>query len=142
MKLFCIYDSYFRPFYLLIETQSNQTTILKGTVVQATANTYKPQKSQIPYVPLVLTPILFISLWVVAKAIFTSNVRKSSHNDKVNSSSSQEVPCKNCQFFKDNHYLNCAVHPSVVLTKQALNCPDYSPKSSTNESESTDDYFR
>lgn len=37
----------------------------------------------------------------------------------------QQVPCKNCRFFTNNHYLKCAVHPAVALTKQALNCSDF-----------------
>lgn len=36
-----------------------------------------------------------------------------------------QSPCRNCKFFDDNNYLNCAVHPSIVLTKQAVNCSDY-----------------
>lgn len=36
-----------------------------------------------------------------------------------------KVPCKSCRFFSNNHYLTCAVHPSIALTKQASNCPDY-----------------
>ena len=37
-------------------------------------------------------------------------------------------PCRNCKFFDDNSYLNCAVHPSIVLTKQAVDCSDYCDK--------------
>ncbi len=37
----------------------------------------------------------------------------------------QQVPCKNCRFFTNNHYLKCAVYPAVALTKQALNCSDF-----------------
>ena len=36
--------------------------------------------------------------------------------------------CRNCQFYATNPYLKCAVHPSVVLTKQARNCIDYCDK--------------
>ena len=39
-----------------------------------------------------------------------------------------QSPCRKCQFFDENNYLNCAVHPSVVLTNQAVNCPDYDDK--------------
>lgn len=40
-----------------------------------------------------------------------------------------QVPCKNCRFFTNNHHLWCTVHPSIALTKQALNCADYHPLS-------------
>ena len=42
----------------------------------------------------------------------------------------EQVPCRNCRFFSLNQYLKCAVHPSVVMTKQAIDCPDYCPKDS------------
>ena len=46
---------------------------------------------------------------------------------KENNSNIEDLhPCKTCHFFFANkHYLKCAVHPSTVLTKQAINCPDY-----------------
>ena len=36
--------------------------------------------------------------------------------------------CRSCQFYAKNSYLRCAVHPSIVLTKQADNCLDYCHK--------------
>ena len=37
----------------------------------------------------------------------------------------QRIPCKSCQYFVNNTYLKCAVHPNIVLTQKALNCSDY-----------------
>jgi len=37
------------------------------------------------------------------------------------------VPCMNCHFYTMNPHLKCAVNPSVVLTKQAVDCLDYHP---------------
>lgn len=39
----------------------------------------------------------------------------------------QVSPCKRCQFFHDNGYLKCAVHPARALTPEARNCQDYRP---------------
>jgi len=38
---------------------------------------------------------------------------------------SGEMPCKQCSFFNENVYLQCAVNPKVVLTPQAKDCRDY-----------------
>lgn len=38
-----------------------------------------------------------------------------------------QSPCRNCRFFTNNHHLWCAVNPSIVFTKQALDCSDYRP---------------
>ncbi|MBD2204820.1 hypothetical protein H6G33_13405 [Calothrix sp. FACHB-1219] len=37
----------------------------------------------------------------------------------------ENSPCKDCRFFVNNKYLNCAVNPSIVLTKAAIDCRDY-----------------
>ena len=37
--------------------------------------------------------------------------------------------CHKCQYFVKNHFFNCAVQPSLVLTEKANNCSDYCPKS-------------
>jgi hypothetical protein len=36
--------------------------------------------------------------------------------------------CTQCQYFTKNHFMNCAVQPSLVLTDEADNCSDYCPK--------------
>lgn len=38
------------------------------------------------------------------------------------------VPCMKCRFFNMNPHLKCAVNPSVVLTKGAIDCRDYHPR--------------
>lgn len=123
-----MYNSYFFHRYILLtENSFNQTKLMEAEVVRATDNTTKPQSEFIPYVPMLFAPILFMTVWAIAAFMVPSDVRKFPQNDKVTSNRFKQVPCKNCQFFQDNHYLNCAVHPSIVLTKQALNCSDYFP---------------
>lgn len=56
--------------------------------------------------------------------LLTSPVWKQKKKIATTQSLSQ-IPCRNCQFFKENQYLKCAVHPTIVLTQQALNCRDY-----------------
>jgi hypothetical protein len=35
------------------------------------------------------------------------------------------IKCDRCQYLDCNPYLKCAIHPSIVLTHQAINCKDY-----------------
>ncbi len=35
------------------------------------------------------------------------------------------IPCADCQFFTNTHFLKCPVHPSSALSAEAINCPDY-----------------
>jgi len=39
-----------------------------------------------------------------------------------------QSPCRTCRFFSNNPYLKCAVHSTIVLTKEANKCPDYNPQ--------------
>jgi hypothetical protein len=43
-----------------------------------------------------------------------------------------QLPCKNCKYFCNNHYLKCAVQPDIVMTEQARNCCDYCPNNGKN----------
>ncbi|MDF5717037.1 MAG: hypothetical protein PUP93_25005 [Rhizonema sp. NSF051] len=137
-----MYNSeFFRP-YVLMENNLHFSQVIKTEEVRTTDNTAKPQINLIPYAPLLFASICLIVSWRIAVVISRLSVRKSPQNGKLPINRFQEIPCCNCQFFQENHYLNCAVQPSVVLTKQALNCSDYLPNSSVNEPNSTDDHLR
>lgn len=36
-----------------------------------------------------------------------------------------KTPCFSCQYFSNNSYLKCALHPETTLTEQAVDCRDY-----------------
>ena len=33
--------------------------------------------------------------------------------------------CHCCQYFSDNRYLKCALHPVTVMTEETINCADH-----------------
>jgi len=35
------------------------------------------------------------------------------------------VPCPRCQYFTNNQFLKCTLHPTTALTEQAVDCIDY-----------------
>ena len=126
-----MYDSFLFQRYILTENSFNQTRLKETKVVLSTDNTTKPHV-EMPYVPLLFAAILLIIIGKITAFIVPLNVRKFPQNRKVISNRFQQVPCRKCEFFDNNHHLNCAVRPSIALTKQALNCSDYLPKSSRN----------
>lgn len=71
----------------------------------------------------------FVILWA-GFLLVVSKIRSFREDNKLffPINSLHQVPCRNCRYFSSNHYLQCAVQPSVVLTEQATNCPDYCPK--------------
>jgi hypothetical protein len=59
--------------------------------------------------------LMFPQAWKATKAKIA--IRKQSH----------QLPCRKCRFFTNNSYLCCTVNPFIVLTEQAIDCPDYYP---------------
>lgn len=63
--------------------------------------------------------------WIIflVQRLFSRHSAPSAHVYPV--ARSVESPCSSCRFFSQNAYLKCAVHPSIALTKQALNCSNF-----------------
>lgn len=110
-------------FYLSPENSYNQITLIEANVVRATDSTTKPPIGNTIY--LLLAPICFMIVCGTVFFIVSFCNAPEKKYRTVNLNYFKQVPCRNCRFFNDNHYLNCALHPSIVLTKEALNCSDY-----------------
>jgi hypothetical protein len=108
---------------LTLNKPSNQVTHNEIKNNQPQANNF-----EIPNLAISLTPIGLVFSWV----IFFLILRKirSLLEDKmvVTVKGSHQLPCRNCRFYTNNHYLKCAVQPSIVMTEEAKNCSEYSPK--------------
>lgn len=73
--------------------------------------------------------IAFIFFW--AGFLIWASKRLKSVSDEQLDLCTKSLPnhrCTQCQYFAKNHFLNCAVQPSLVLTDEANNCSDYCPK--------------
>lgn len=84
--------------------------------------------SNVPDIVVSLTPVGLLISWIVF-FLLLQKIRRALDNKMVFTVKSlHKVPCKNCQFYSNNNYLKCAVNPSLVLTEEAKNCSEYSPK--------------
>ncbi|MHC5595330.1 MAG: hypothetical protein ACYTXC_05080 [Nostoc sp.] len=115
----------------------NQSTLLEANLAKITQNDTKPHNGDIPFVAVFLAHISFMIVWAMvvylvssfSKAVENPPGNAAQYKDEIVSSKHlQQYPCENCQFFNNNRYLKCAVQPAIALTRQALNCSDYSPK--------------
>jgi hypothetical protein len=61
-----------------------------------------------------LISLIFLNTWTLVRDIVT------------NAKQMYQIPCANCQFFIDNPFLKCTVHPTIALTEDAIHCRDYS----------------
>ncbi|MBE9058702.1 hypothetical protein [Sphaerospermopsis sp. LEGE 08334] len=77
---------------------------------------------------IALSPLSFVFIWAIF--LFILQKLRSHADNKIAFSVNglHQVPCKNCKFFSNNHYLKCAVRPDIVLKEEAINCSEYCPK--------------
>lgn len=71
---------------------------------------------------LLLAPFIFL---IMGGIVFFHKLKLSDQTNKLNNL--DDYPCQKCHFFSKNSYLKCAVNPSVVFTKAAIDCCDYQP---------------
>jgi hypothetical protein len=71
-----------------------------------------------------LVPVCFGLAWLFVGLIFWS-VWSAVRDAVGDAKQMHEIPCANCVFFTNTHYLKCPVHPTSALSIEAINCPDY-----------------
>ncbi|MEH2197183.1 hypothetical protein [Nostoc sp.] len=123
--------------YVSAQKSVHQSTLVEANLANTIHNDTKPQGGDIPFVAVFLAHISFMIVWGIV-IYLVSSVCKSledppenvaqDKNEIVSIKHVQQHPCRSCKFFHKNSYLKCAVNPAIALTKEALNCSDYSPK--------------
>lgn len=71
-----------------------------------------------------LVPLCFIAAWGLI-GMTAWSLWAGTRDAVSNAKTMHEIPCANCQFFTNTHYLKCPVHPTSALSPDAINCPDY-----------------
>lgn len=101
--------------------------IHQGTHNEVNTNISSSEGFGIPDIAISLTPVGLVFSWIVF-FIILRKVRNILEDKLIISvKKSQQLPCKNCKFYTNNHYLKCAVNPSIVMTEEAKNCSEYTP---------------
>jgi hypothetical protein len=83
-----------------------------------------------PMFPIVSSIAVLTALAVSTYAC----ISKERHKSKGRVASPKAL-CHSCTYFNNNLYLNCALHPSKVLTESAIDCVDYGPNSNAKKAE-------
>ena len=121
-----MYSSETFHIYRLKVKTFEQLKLIEAKQVRETHNHIKPQAGDGDWVVVILVPISFIVVCATVSSISFALCKVTrERGNKLNINHCQQVPCNNCRFFSNNYYLKCAVHPSIVSTKQALDCSDY-----------------
>lgn len=71
-----------------------------------------------------LVPLCFVTAWVVmGMAIW--NIVATVRDGVAQAKQMHQIPCANCTYFTNSHFLKCPIHPTLALSEEAINCPDY-----------------
>ncbi len=87
-----------------------------------------PVNSPNTFAASVWTVYLICAAVALVTIFLHPNFRKAVLNRMFPIKYNHRIPCNNCKYFKNNRYLQCAIHPTKVLSQEAINCPDYLPK--------------
>ncbi|MCC5659650.1 hypothetical protein LC608_22280 [Nostoc sp. XA010] len=103
-------------------------------VSEATKDKAQTHELTITDVVISLSPVGFVISWMVFFLILRKIQAFLDYKMVFPAKALHKLPCKNCSFYSNNHYLKCAVNPSIVLTEEAMNCSEYSPSKKDSSS--------
>ncbi|MEH2382746.1 MAG: hypothetical protein V7K27_28320 [Nostoc sp.] len=94
----------------------------------------KTHELTFPDLAISLSPVGLVISWIVFFLILRKFRAFLADKMVFSIKGLDKLPCKNCRFYSHNHYLKCAVNPSIVLTQEAINCSEYSPSNKKKSS--------
>jgi hypothetical protein len=106
--------------------QPEREVLIEQTLSESPSNSATSSQWTIPTEGLFLVPLCFLLLLSVA-FLKQSNFKQLLYNRIITIKHYYQIPCFRCQYFKRNQYLQCAVQPSLVLNKEAIDCCDFLP---------------
>ncbi|MEG4119437.1 hypothetical protein QUA43_18445 [Microcoleus sp. N9_B4] len=78
----------------------------------------------------VLVPLCFVSAWGLVFLLCLS-VGRTVTDSLRRAQRMHQIPCANCVFFTGDYHLKCPVQPTIALSEDAIDCPDYRSHSGT-----------
>lgn len=108
------------------ENNLNQVNVIEIQPARIQQDPGQQDFAAIPDAPLFLFPLSLMIAWAII-FFMPSDIWRLARHGMLISKQLHRVPCRNCRFFTNNPYLQCAVHPSTALTASAIHCCDYLP---------------
>lgn len=72
----------------------------------------------------ILVPLCFVVGWVFL-GLAVWNVVVTTREAIARARQMHQIPCADCRYFTNTHFLKCPIHPKEALSEAAINCPDY-----------------
>ena len=71
-----------------------------------------------------LVPLCFLTAWLVV-VLAVWNLVAAAREGITNAKKMHQIPCADCTYFTNSHFLKCPIHPTMALSEEAINCPDF-----------------
>ncbi|MGJ3251711.1 MAG: hypothetical protein ACFE0J_11335 [Elainellaceae cyanobacterium] len=78
----------------------------------------------------IISPVCFVLAWALI-LLGAWSVWSALRDSISNAKRMHQIPCADCQFFTNIHYLKCPIHPSTALSEDAIGCTDFEPDTSS-----------
>ncbi|HAA27310.1 MAG TPA: hypothetical protein DCE56_06045, partial [Cyanobacteria bacterium UBA8553] len=106
------------------EKQLAQTNLMAERQINLQQDGAQLDVPFMPVSPVLLIPISFMMVWTIF-VFMSSDIWIFARYGLLKIKYLHQIPCRNCRFFKNNPYLQCAVNPATALTPQAIHCSDF-----------------
>ena len=106
------------------EKQPEQTNLIAEKPINLQQDGAQLDVPFIPVNPVLLIPISFMMVWTIF-VFMSSDIWIFARHGILRIKYLHQIPCRNCRFYKNNPYLQCAVNPATALTPQAIHCTDF-----------------
>lgn len=107
----------------------------RSTVSEVPVEPMSPAEVETSATDLIAPSLGIVSITGILVLLTWFSRWRKNHYFEANYRFRQSIPCRNCRFMNQNFYLKCAVHPSKVMKKEAIGCPDYWAKDSNKFSQ-------
>lgn len=109
-------------------TEHHEATIVQSQVDGTNLNPTPTESIILAEGTILLIYVGFLVGWAIAVLTYLSSLKltqETVRSKELNPFNADKIPCKHCKFYSRSPYLKCAVHPTIALTKQAIDCSDY-----------------
>jgi hypothetical protein len=72
----------------------------------------------------ILVPLCFVLAWGLVVLIIWQ-ITSALRDGFARAQQMHRIPCADCSYFTDSHFLKCPLHPHTALTEEAIGCRDY-----------------
>lgn len=72
----------------------------------------------------ILVPLCFVLAWGLV-AITLWQLLAVTRDGVQRAKVMHQIPCAQCRYFTNSHFLKCPLHPKVALSEAAIGCNDY-----------------